>query len=170
MAILPIVQLPHPVLRKKAEPVSKITDAQKKLIGDMIDTMYFSEGVGLAANQVGISQQIIIISPTYRRGEEMVVINPTILTQEGSVTDKEGCLSIPGFSAKVKRSSRVQLKGMTAEGQLKLWELEGFAAVIAQHEVDHLNGYLYVDRLTYWDRRRAQQWLRQHLMRGCDSS
>ncbi|MBI1976858.1 MAG: peptide deformylase [Candidatus Omnitrophica bacterium] len=161
MAILPIVQLGDPVLRKKAEPLSRITAAERKLIQDMIDTMYFAEGVGLAANQVGVSQQIIIISPTYRRGAETVIINPQILKQKGRTTDREGCLSVPGFSAKVTRSDYVQLKGLTVDGEAKVWELKGFAAVIVQHEVDHLNGYLFIDRLKFLEKRRVEKWLRE---------
>lgn len=161
MAILPIVQLGNPVLRKKAESVSRITAAERKLIQDMIETMYFAEGVGLAANQVGVSQQIIIISPTYRKGEETVILNPQILKQKGRTTDREGCLSLPGFSAKVTRSDYVQLKGMTMDGETKVWDLNGFAAVIVQHEVDHLNGYLFIDRLKFWEKRKAEKWLRE---------
>lgn len=160
MAILPITQLGSPVLRKKAEPVLKITAREKKLIQDMIDTMYFAEGVGLAANQVGVSQRVIIISPTYKRGEETAIINPEILSQSGSATEREGCLSVPGFTGKVTRSNRLQLKGLTADGEPKFWELEGFAAVIVQHEVDHINGYLFIDRLKSLEKRRVEKWLR----------
>ncbi len=161
MAILPISQLGNPVLRKKAEPVSRITAREKKLIQDMIDTMYFAEGVGLAANQVGVSQRVIIISPTYKRGKETVIINPEILSQSGSATEREGCLSVPGFIGKVTRSNRLQLKGLTADGEPKFWELEGFAAVIVQHEVDHINGHLFIDRLKSLEKRRAEKWLRE---------
>ena len=117
MAILPITQLGNPVLRKRAEPVSRITAREKKLIQDMIDTMYFAEGVGLAANQVGVSQRIIIISPTCKRGEETAIINPEILSQSGSVTEREGCLSVSGFTGKVTRSNHLQLKGLTVDGE-----------------------------------------------------
>lgn len=161
MAILPVNGLGDPVLRKKAEPVVRVTETEKKLIQDMIDTMYFAEGVGLAANQVGISQRIIVISPACRRGEETVIVNPEILSQRGSVTDKEGCLSVPGLLGKVKRSSRVKMKGFTVEGEYRSWELEGLPAVIAQHEVDHINGYLFIDRLRYWEKRRAEKWLKE---------
>ncbi len=161
MAILPITQLGNPVLRKKAEPVLRITAKEKKLIQDMIDTLYFAEGVGLAANQVGVSQRIIIISPAYKRGEETAIINPEILSQSGSVTEREGCLSVPGFTGKVARSNRLQLKGLTADGEPKFWELEGFAAVIVQHEVDHINGYLFIDRLKSLEKQRAEKWLRE---------
>ena len=161
MAILPITQLGNSILRKKAEPVSKMTAGEKKLIHDMIDTMYFAEGVGLAANQVGVRQRIIIISPTYKRGEETAIVNPEILSQSGRATEREGCLSVPGFTGKVTRSNRLQLKGLTADGESKLWELEGFAAVIVQHEVDHINGYLFIDRLKSFEKRRAEKWIRE---------
>lgn len=160
MAILPIVQLGDPILRRKAELVEKITLETKKLIQDMMDTMYFSEGVGLAANQVGVSQRIIVISPTCKRGEEIVIINPEISDPNGSVTDREGCLSVPGFTGRVSRSSRLQVRGLTIDGKPNKWDLEGFAAVITQHEVDHINGFLFIDRLKFWEKRRLKKWLK----------
>ena len=161
MALLPITQIGNPILRKKGESLTRITSADRRLIQDMIDTMHFAEGVGLAANQVGVSLRIIIISPTAKRGEERVVINPEILSQSGNVTEREGCLSIPGFLARVTRATRVQLKGLTQQGESKLWELEGFSAVIVQHEVDHINGILFLDHLKHWEKQRSEKWLRQ---------
>ena len=159
MSLLKIRQLGDPVLRQKSEPVSVIGDEEKKLAQDMIETMYFAEGVGLAANQIGVAKRMIVISPTNRRGEETVIFNPEISNQEGSATDREGCLSVPGVTESVRRFHRLTLKGLTLDGKSKIWNLEDFPAVVVQHEIDHINGILFIDYLKGWQKRRTGRLL-----------
>jgi peptide deformylase len=141
--------LGDPVLRQKAEPVSAITADMRKLIGDMFDTMYAEEGVGLAAPQVGISERIIVVDPHDDETEPFALINPEIL-DAGAETEKneEGCLSIPGIRDLVERSVSVRVRGLTETGEVRELEAEGLLSRILQHEIDHLNGVLFLDRLS----------------------
>ncbi|MCM8783407.1 MAG: peptide deformylase [Candidatus Omnitrophica bacterium] len=148
MAILRIIVFPDSVLRKKAMVVTKINDEDRKLIKDMIDTMYVSDGVGLAAPQVGVSKRIFIANSSGERGKELVIVNPRIL--EKSLAKEvltEGCLSLPGVSAEVKRSKKVVLKFEDLEGRERIINAEGILARIIQHETDHLDGVLFIDRI-----------------------
>ena len=147
MAVLKVVKYPEKVLKTKAAPVSKITDTDRRLVKDMIDTMYAENGVGLAANQVGVLKQIFVASADQVRGNEIVFFNPVIFKREGAIKEFEGCLSIPEFYEPVKRAKRVWLRGMTLEGKTVEMKGEGLLSRIFQHEVDHLNGILFVDRL-----------------------
>ena len=149
MSRLEVRILGDPVLRTKAAPVGAVTDEVKKLISDMFDTMYAEEGVGLAAPQVGISERIIVIDPHQENSEKFALINPEIL-EASKVTEKseEGCLSIPGLRDIVERSSRVRVKGLTPEGAITEMEAEGLLARILQHEIDHLDGVLFIDRIS----------------------
>lgn len=148
MALLPIKIWGDPVLRKKASAVDKLTPADKKLIKDMFDTMDAAEGAGLAAPQVGVSKRIFV----FRIGDERhALINPKIVKREGQRTGDEGCLSIPGVQAKVKRAKRVVVVGRDQKGKPVEWDLEdnddtGRAATCVQHEIDHLDGILYLSR------------------------
>ena len=149
MSRLEVRILGDPVLRTKAAPVAKITEELKKLASDMFDTMYAEEGVGLAAPQVGISERLIVVDPHLEDSEKFALFNPEIL-ESSKVTEKgeEGCLSIPGLRDVVERSSRVRVKGVTPEGETKEFEAEGLLARILQHEIDHLDGVLFIDRLS----------------------
>ena len=148
MAILPIRVWGDPILRKKAAAVDRLTPADKKLIQDMFDTMEEAEGAGLAAPQVGVSKRIFV----FRVGEEQhALINPKIVKHTGEATGDEGCLSIPGVQAKVKRAKRVTVKGRDQNNKPVEWTLEdseetGRAATCIQHETDHLDGILYLER------------------------
>lgn len=148
MAILPIRIWGDPVLRKKAQAVDKLTPADKKLIADMFETMDAADGAGLAAPQVGVSKRIFV----FRIGDEHhALINPKIIRREGQRTGDEGCLSIPGVQAKVKRAKRVIVTGRDAKGKPVEWDLEdsedtGRAATCVQHEIDHLDGVMYLTR------------------------
>lgn len=148
MAILPIRIWGDPVLRKKAQAVDKLTPADKKLIADMFDTMDAADGAGLAAPQVGVSKRIFV----FRVGDERhALINPKIIRREGQKTGDEGCLSIPGVQAKVKRAKRVVVTGRDEKGKPVEWDLEdsedtGRAATCVQHEIDHLDGVMYLTR------------------------
>ncbi len=148
MALLPIKIWGDPVLRKKASAVDKLTPADKKLIQDMFETMDAAEGAGLAAPQVGVSKRIFV----FRIGDEHhALINPKIVRREGQRTGDEGCLSIPGVQARVKRAKRVVVTGRDANNKPVEWELEdnddtGRAATCVQHEIDHLDGIMYLSR------------------------
>ncbi len=147
MAILPVVKFPDPVLKTRAKEVSKVTDVERRLVRDMIDTMYAQNGVGLAANQVGILKQIFVASADQVRGEELVFFNPILIKKEGTIKEFEGCLSIPEFYEPVKRAKKVWMRAMTLEGKNVEVTGEGLLSRIFQHEIDHLNGILFVDRL-----------------------
>jgi peptide deformylase len=142
---------PDPVLKRKAESVSEITDAHRQLTDAMIETMYAAPGVGLAAPQVGISQRLIVIHvPTGGKEEKrnpLVLINPRILEKRGEIVAEEGCLSVPDVSADIKRYSYVKVAYEDVEGKVKEIEGTNLLARILQHEIDHLAGILFVDYL-----------------------
>ena len=149
MAILPIRKYGDDVLRVPTEPVTTIDESVHKLIDDMIETMYAAPGVGLAANQVGVSKRLMVIdlSVGKRPGECYVFINPEIVEATGEVTEEEGCLSIPDFVEVVTRPERVKLRYLDRNGtQREMWG-EGLMARAMCHEIDHLNGTLFVDHL-----------------------
>jgi peptide deformylase len=145
-----------PVLRTKAAPVASVTDEVRELIRDMFETMYAEEGVGLAAPQVGISDRVIVIDPHIEGQEAFALINPEIL-ESSKETEKgeEGCLSIPGLRDLVERSTSVRVRGLSPEGQTREVAAEGLLARILQHEVDHLDGILFLDRLSPLKRKLA---------------
>jgi peptide deformylase len=149
VAVLPIVKYGAEVLRKPADPIVDIDDRLQRLIDDMIDTMYAAPGVGLAANQVGVARRLMIIdlSVGKRPGECHVIINPEIVETEGEVTEEEGCLSIPDFTEIVTRPARVKLRFLDRNGERREMWGEGLMARAMCHEIDHLNGTLFVDYL-----------------------
>ena len=138
-----------PILRARADEVPSITEKTKELIRDMFETMYAEDGVGLAAPQVGVGERIIVVDPQQDDLPAFALINPVIL-EFSKETEKgeEGCLSIPGLRDLVERSYSVVVKGMTEEGEDRQLELEGLPARIIQHEVDHLDGVLFIDRVS----------------------
>lgn len=149
MAVLPIRKYGDDVLRRPTELVTEIDEPVQKLIDDMIDTMYAAPGVGLAANQVGVSKRLMVIdlSVGKRAGECHVFINPEIVQTEGEITEEEGCLSIPDFVEVVTRPERVKLRYRDRNGETReLWG-EGLMARAMCHEIDHLDGTLFVDHL-----------------------
>jgi peptide deformylase len=149
MAVLPIRKYGDPVLRDPAEPVTVIDESIHRLVDDMIDTMYAAPGVGLAANQVGVSKRLMVIdlSVGEEPGEVYVMINPEIVESEGEITEEEGCLSIPDFVEIVTRPERVLVRYLDREGvEREMWGEELMARAIC-HEIDHLNGTLFIDYL-----------------------
>ncbi len=155
MAIREILKYPDPVLKTKSSRVEKIDETLQRLINDMVETMYAAPGVGLAANQVGVPLQLAVIDITSREEKErgrrrplLVIINPEIISVEGSVVDEEGCLSIPDFSEKVRRAARVKVRAQDRSGKPFEIEAEGLLAKALQHEIDHLNGLLFIDRMS----------------------
>lgn len=150
MAILTIRNYPDPVLSQKAEPVTVIDDEIKTLARDMAATMYDAPGIGLAAPQVGISRRLVVIdcSPKEEEPELITAINPEIIGAEGQVNEEEGCLSVPGYYAPVSRSACVRVRYTDLEGKTVERDAEDLLAVAFQHELDHLDGVLFVDHLS----------------------
>lgn len=146
MAILKLQKYGSPILREKASVVSKVDDEIRELVENMIETMYAEGGVGLAAPQVGISKRIIVID-TDEKGV-IVLINPVIVKREGKVKEEEGCLSVPGIYSPVRRSSLITVEATDLVEKKICLTQEGFLAIALQHEIDHLDGYLFIDRLS----------------------
>ena len=147
MALYPVVRYPNPVLLKATVAVHKIGERERILVRDMIETMYAEKGVGLAANQIGISRRIFVASPDGEKGNEIALFNPEIVRRSGAVNAEEGCLSVPGLYEKVKRYERVTVRGTSPEGKTVEMDADGLLARIFQHETDHLNGLLFIHRL-----------------------
>ncbi len=153
MALRKILTYPDPVLRNKTSRVERIDSTLDRLIKDMVETMHAAPGVGLAANQVGVSLQLAVIDLSAREEKEqrhplLVIINPELLSMEGSVIEEEGCLSVPDYSEKIKRAVRVKVRAQDRTGKPFELEAEGLMAKALQHEIDHLNGLLFVDKLS----------------------
>ena len=149
MPILKIKTYPDPVLKKKAEPLTQFSSEEQKFFEDMIETMYTADGVGLAAPQVGISKRILIASPTMTQGEEYVFVNPEILEARGRELGMEGCLSLPGISGEIPRAKIIRFRALDRQGKPIEMEVKDFFARIIQHELDHLNGILLIDRVDF---------------------
>ena len=156
MAVLPIVKYGNDVLRRRAESVTDFDDALQKFIDDMVDTMYAAPGIGLAANQIGDSRRVAVIdlSVGKRPGELHVLINPEIEKIEGTLTEDEGCLSIPDFTETVARPERVHVRFVDRNGQPRDMWGQGLMARALSHEIDHLDGKLFIDRLRGFKRDR----------------
>ncbi len=150
MAVLEIVKYPHPILKKRSETVSEIDGELEKLIQDMKETMYAAGGVGLAACQVGISRRVIVldVSPIDPQHSFFALINAEIISEEGEIDHEEGCLSVPGCLETVKRKERVRVKGLSPQGKEMEVNGEGILGIALQHEIDHTNGILILDRVS----------------------
>jgi peptide deformylase len=156
VAVLPIVKYGNDVLRRRAETVTEFDDALQRFIDDMVDTMYAAPGIGLAANQVGDSRRVAVVdlSVGKRPGELHVLINPEIEKIEGIVTEDEGCLSIPDFTETVARPERVHVRFVDRNGQPRDMWGQGLMARALSHEIDHLDGRMFIDRLRGFKRDR----------------
>lgn len=174
MAVLPIYVAPHPVLKKVAEPVSGVTDDLRKLMDDMVETMYAAHGIGLAAPQVGVSKRILVLDIHQRdedgnhiKGEPMFFVNPEITweSEEQNVYN-EGCLSVPDQFAEVERPEKVKVRYLDYHGAAHEIEADGLLATCLQHEMDHLNGILFVDHLSTLKRdmilRKVKKWAKEN--------
>ncbi len=159
MAILDILKFPDPRLRNSAKPVAEVDESIRKLADDMLETMYEAPGIGLAATQVGVARQVVVIDISEDRDDPLVLINPEIIEAEGEEEMEEGCLSVPGFYDKVKRAEKVKLRALDLEGREFTRELDGLLAVCVQHEIDHLHGKLFVDYLSRLKRERIRKKL-----------
>ena len=146
MSVLKLQKYGSPILREKAMPVNKVDQETRELVENMIETMYAEGGVGLAAPQIGISKRIIVID-TEDQGV-IVLLNPIIVKREGESKEEEGCLSVPGIYSTVRRSSSITVDALDLDEHKIRITQEGFLAVALQHEIDHLDGYLFIDRLS----------------------
>jgi peptide deformylase len=152
MAVLSLCFAPHALLRAVAQPVEDFNRELQRFAQDLIDTMHANQGVGLAAPQVGRSMQMFVASPSKDKGRELVVVNPVVAFAGGRAVLVEGCLSLPNQWERVKRAARVRLTGQDMYGKPLALEAEGLLAIILQHEVDHLQGRLFIDRLSWFRR------------------
>ena len=165
MTILEICTYPEKVLRLQAEPITTIDKEVTTLANHMAETMYNAPGIGLAANQVGVPRQLIVadIAPRSPESDLIVLVNPEIIAAEGEVTSEEGCLSVPDYQAEIKRHERVKVRGLDLRGEEMEITAEGLLAVVLQHEIDHLNGILFIDRISKLKRDLYKRRLRKSL-------
>ncbi len=179
MAILEVLKFPDPRLRKLSEPVEKVTPELKKFSEDMLETMYAEKGIGLAAPQVNKLVRLLIVD-TRRKDKEgryemeemtdleqkvpqpIIIFNPEIVDKEGETTFDEGCLSIPGYYETVKRFNYVEIKGLDPEGKELNIKTDGLTAICIQHEIDHLDGKLFIDRLSIIKSNRVKKQIKKH--------
>ncbi|MFZ1324559.1 MAG: peptide deformylase [Candidatus Contendobacter sp.] len=159
MARLPILQYPDPRLRKPALPVEIVDDRVRTLVADMLETMYAAPGIGLAATQVNVRQRIIVMDVSEEKKQPLVFINPILLERAGETETEEGCLSVPGFYETVRRPGQVWVSALDGDGEPFEQEAEGLLAVCIQHEIDHLDGKLFVDYLSVLKRDRIRKKL-----------
>jgi peptide deformylase len=168
MAILPIVRYPHDVLLEPTTEVAGITPDLERLVRDMIETMHAAPGVGLAANQVGVGQRVAVVDLTV--GEDpaklLVLINPRIVENTGSYLDEEGCLSLPGFTEQVRRPEHCVVEAMDLEGRVRTIEGRDLLARAFNHEIDHLDGHLFIEHLSVLKRRLIKRKVQKQMRSG----
>ncbi|NWG30177.1 MAG: peptide deformylase [Rhodocyclaceae bacterium] len=148
MALLPILRYPDPRLHTVAKPVEAVDAGIKKLVADMFETMYEAPGIGLAATQVNVHKRVLVLDVSEDKSQPMAFINPEILAREGEHVGEEGCLSVPGIYETVKRSERIRVRALNLEGEPFELEADGLLAVCLQHEIDHLDGKVFVEYLS----------------------
>lgn len=159
MSILTILEFPDERLRKKAEKVQAVDDSIRQLVDDMFETMYESRGVGLAATQVNVHRRVIVMDISEEKNDPLCLINPEIVEKDGVEESEEGCLSVPGFFEKVQRAEHVRVQALNRNGQPFELEARDLLAVCIQHEMDHLDGKLFVDYLSPLKRQRIKKKL-----------
>ena len=155
--ILPILEYPDKRLRTVAKPVEKINDTVNKLIKDMFDTMYNAPGIGLAATQVNSHQRIIVIDVSENQNDPISLINPEIIDKSGEIESEEGCLSVPSYYENVKRANNIRVKSLDQNGDTVQTNASGVLAICIQHEIDHLDGILFVDHLSKLKQKRLKK-------------
>ena len=161
MAKLKILEFPDARLRTKATPVETVDDALRALISDMFETMYAAPGIGLAATQVDVHKRLLITDVTPDKSEPHVLINPEILEKDGVTVSDEGCLSVPGYYEEVERAEHIRVRFLDRHGETQEMEAEGLLAVCIQHEMDHLEGKLFVDYQSEAKRQRIRKKLQK---------
>lgn len=166
MARLNILHYPDPRLRHTAHPVARVDRAVQKLVDDMLETMYEAPGIGLAATQVGVTQRVLVIDLSAERNQPLCLINPEILYRDGVAETEEGCLSVPGVYDVVQRAERIRFRALNRDGKPLEQEADGLLAVCVQHEIDHLDGRLFVDYLSEMKRKRIRKSLEKERRRA----
>ena len=159
MAILSILEFPDPRLRKRAQPVLQVDDDLRRLIDDMFETMYAAPGIGLAATQIDVHQRLLVADVSTANDSPEVLINPEILEKDGVTVTEEGCLSVPGYFEEVERAEHIKVRFLDRDGAPQEREFTGLLAVCIQHEIDHLDGKLFVDYLSEAKRQRIRKRL-----------
>jgi peptide deformylase len=159
MALLQILEFPDPRLRNRAQPVAQVDAALRTLIDDMFETMYAAPGIGLAATQVNVAKRVLVIDLSERRDQPLALINPEILQRAGVEETEEGCLSVPGYFDKVTRAEQIRVRALDRDGKQLEFDAGGLLAVCIQHEIDHLDGKLFVDYLSELKRTRIRKKL-----------
>ncbi len=157
MTRLTILEYPDPRLRIRAVPVDTVDAGLRELIDDMLETMYAAKGIGLAATQIDVHRRLLVADVTEARNEPRIFINPEILTSQGTETSQEGCLSVPGYYDDVERAERIRVRAQDREGNTFEADLDGLLAICVQHEIDHLDGKLFVDYLSEMKRQRVRK-------------
>ncbi len=169
MAKLNILEFPDPRLRRVAQPVDVVTDRERKLAADMLETMYSARGIGLAATQVNEGVRLLVLDLSETRDQPRVFINPEIISRTGSQTCEEGCLSVPGIYAEVKRAEEIRVRALGLDGEPFEQDADGLLAVCIQHEIDHLDGKVFVDYLSPLKRRMVEKKLKKQRQREPDA-
>lgn len=159
MTILKILEFPDPRLRKMAQAVTKVDVALGRLIDDLFETMYAAPGIGLAATQVNVHKRLLVADVSTEKDDPYVLINPEVLSKDGVEVSEEGCLSVPGYFEEVERAEQVRVKYLNRDGETVERDFDGLLAVCVQHEIDHLNGRLFVDYLSEAKRQRIRKRL-----------
>ena len=159
MAIRTILEFPDPRLRTRAQTVTRFDPEFQRIVDDMLETMYAAPGIGLAATQVDVHQRLIVIDISAEHNDPLVLVNPEILSREGEVATEEGCLSVPGYFEEVKRASKIRLRAQDRTGNVFERDCEELLAVCVQHEMDHIDGKLFVDYLSSLKRERIRKKL-----------
>jgi peptide deformylase len=162
MAILKILQYPDERLHRAAKKVERVDEATRRLVQDMAETMYAAPGVGLAATQVDVHEQIVVVDVSETHDQLMVFINPEIIRSSGEEESEEGCLSVPGIYEKVRRAEKVTVRALNEKGETFTMDAEGFMAVCIQHEIDHLRGKVFVEYLSQLKQSRIRAKLKKH--------
>lgn len=165
MSFLDIRLYPDPILKQPASSVEKFDSTLHKLLDDMAETMYEADGIGLAAPQVGVSQRVAVADVSEKRNDVLEVVNPIIVAREGKVPSEEGCLSIPEYRDTIQRSEAVTVQAMDRNGNPIEIKATGLLAICLQHEIDHLDGILFVDHLSRLKRELFKGWLKKRLRR-----
>lgn len=159
MALLNILEYPDPRLRTRAAPVERVDDEVRRLLDDLLETMYAAPGVGLAATQVNVHRRVLVVDVSENHDQPLCLVNPEIIEAGGSCDSEEGCLSVPEFTDTVPRAETVRVRALGRDGQPFELEAEGLLAVCIQHEIDHLDGKLFVDYVSELKRQRLRKRL-----------
>lgn len=162
MALREILHYPDPRLRVVAEPVTEVNETIRTIIADMAETMYAAPGVGLAATQIDVHKRMIVIDISPEKNDLHVLINPVIIEKHGEISMEEGCLSVPGVFDEVLRAERVRVQTVNEQGESREFETDGLLAVCIQHEIDHLEGKIFVDYLSPLKQRRIGKKMLKH--------